>query len=242
VTKPLSRRSFLAAGAAAITGLLSRRSEAMAAQPNLPNGEFMTDQAEPKTIQIICRAAWGARKSRGKFVHHTVKRLTVHHSAMVLRDNRKAPQRFRDHQILHLKKGWPDIAYHILIDRHGNVYRGRPSWARGDTATHYDPTGHLLVLCEGNFERQQIPDAQVDALVDVLAWAAERFGVSTRTIHGHRDYAATACPGTDLYAMIKSGVIRKRVKRRIALGGVELSGLCGSAGLRRVRDIENGRD
>ena len=191
---------------------------------------------------MICRRAWGAAKPTGEFERHRIKRLTVHHSAVALTDNSVAPQRFRDHQASHQADGWPDIAYHILIDRHGNVYEGRKMSAVGDTATDYDPSGHLLVMCEGNFEEQSIPAPQVRALVDVLAWASEELGVGPRTIAGHRDYASTSCPGAALQRLIEAGDIRRRVKKRIAAGGVELTQICGAEGRQRVAAIEAGTD
>lgn len=196
--------------------------------------------AARRTVQRICRPAWGAQPPSGVFVPHEIERLTVHHSAVALRDNRDAPRHLRYYQADHQSLGWPDIAYHLVVDRHGNVYQGRPTWAVGDSRTTYDPTGHLLVLCVGNFEVQGIPTAQLDATINVLAWASARFGVSARTIRGHRDYAATACPGDRLYRFIADGTLRRRVARRA--GSVALDDLCGRAGRRRVRQIENGTD
>jgi hypothetical protein len=195
-----------------------------------------------KEVEIICREAWGAKPPRAGLKAHTVVRITVHHSGRKLTDNRKAPQRFRDHQAYHRSLGWPDIAYHVLIDRHGNVYQGRPRWARGDTATDYNPKGHLLVLCEGNFGAQKVSVAQMAALVDVLAWACVRYDVKPVRIRGHRDFAATACPGQKLYARIENGVVRRRVKERLAAGGAKLVELCGQAGKERVAQIEAGTD
>jgi hypothetical protein len=128
----------------------------------------------------------------------------------------------------------------LLIDRNGNLYKGRPSWAEGDSFTDYDLTGHFLVLCEGNFSEQPIKEAQHKALRDVLAWACERFEVAPSTIKGHRDYASTACPGEDLNALIQSGRLRRMVKKRSENGGVALKKLCGEAGKRRVSQIESG--
>ena len=138
-------------------------------------------------------------------------------------------------------RGWPDIAYHLLIDRNGNVYEGRPISAVGDTATNYDPTGHLLVMCEGSFGVQRPSAAQVRALVDVLAWGCGRYSVAPRTIAGHLEYADTACPGAALQRLIASGEIRRRVRDRLAAGGVTSVELCGDEGRRRVEDIEAGR-
>lgn len=198
--------------------------------------------AAERRVELICRRAWGAVKPTGEFERHKIKRMTVHHSAVLLTDNRDAPAHFRSHQQAHQAKGWPDIAYHVLVDRHGNVYEGRPMWAVPDTATNYDPTGHFTVMCEGNFQEQRPSKAQVEALVDVLAWASVRFDVAPRTIAGHRDYADTACPGESLQRLISGGEVRRRVKETLAAGGVELGELCGTEGKQRVEDIEAGRD
>lgn len=196
-----------------------------------------------RRIDVICRNAWGAEPPSGRFVRHRIRRLTVHHSGRVLRDNREAPDRLIAFQRYHQgEQGWPDIAYHLLIDRHGNVFEGRPRWARGDTATEYNPRGHLLVMCDGNFTRQRPSDAQVRSLVDVLTWACGHYDVSPATIAGHRDYTATDCPGGALYRLIDHGILRRRVRRRLRSGGVGLSRVCGREGRRRVRAIEAGTD
>jgi hypothetical protein len=191
-----------------------------------------------RRVDVICRRAWGARPPTGDFERHRIRRITVHHSAVVLRDNRLAPERLRDHQAAHQGRGWPDIAYHLLIDRRGNVYEGRPRWAAGDTATNYDPRGHLQVMCEGSFGVQRPSDAQVAALVDVLAWGVHRYEVGVRTIRGHLDYADTACPGARLYRRL--GDMRLRVRDRLDGGGARMTEVCGAEGKALVRAIEAG--
>jgi hypothetical protein len=194
--------------------------------------------AAPRAVVVICRRAWSARRPTAAFERHRIRRITVHHSAVVLRDNRLAPERLRDHQAAHQARGWPDIAYHLLIDRNGNVYEGRPRWAEGDTATNYDPRGHLLLMCEGNFEEQRPSSSQVRALVDVLAWAVERYGVKVRTIRGHLEYADTACPGRALQRRL--GQVRRGVRQAIGEGDVRIAELCGPEGEALVEAIESG--
>ena len=177
---------------------------------------------------------------RGEFVGHRIERLTVHHTAVLTGSNTEAPQRMRSYQSYHQEQGWPDIAYHYLIDAGGNVYEGRPVAVRGDTFTEYDPTGHFLVCCDGHFDRQPIPGPQLDALVDVLAWAAVEFAVDPSMIAGHRDYSATTCPGSQLAALVADGTVRASVADRINGGGVQLGLVCGPAGLERVASIEAG--
>ncbi|MBT8211962.1 MAG: peptidoglycan recognition protein family protein [Acidimicrobiia bacterium] len=166
--------------------------------------------------------------------------MTVHHTAAELTNNSRAPALARQHQRYHQDSGWPDLAYHFLVDAKGNVYEGRPVWARGDTFTSYDPTGHFLVCAEGHFDRHSIPAAQVAGVVDVLAWAAVEYGVSAATIAGHRDFASTTCPGDNFYPMIADGSLRAAVEARIADGAPTLSIWCGPEATARVAEIEAG--
>ena len=207
---------------------LLRRLGALALAASAPAEAFA---ATPLTV--ICRDAWGARPPRGSFRRHEIRRATVHHSGVVLNANANAPARFRSHQRAHQARGWPDIAYHLLIDRSGYVYEGRPRWAVGDTSTAYDPEGHLLVLCEGHFGEQEPSEAQVGALVTLLAWAVRRYGVPASAIRGHGDYARTECPGVALERRLPG--VRRRVRGTRVPG---LEPLCGEAARRRVRAIE----
>lgn len=173
---------------------------------------------------------------------HTIERMTVHHTGVVLDDNRAAPSRLRGHQVFHLGKGWPDLAYHYAVDRNGNIYEGRSTDFKGDTATNYDPSGHFLVVAEGDFEHQTISDAQVGGVAGLLAWASNRFGVSSATIRGHRDWASTSCPGSGFYPMVADGTLAARVEALIAAGGVVLDAVCGTEGDALVTAIEAGQE
>jgi hypothetical protein len=105
----------------------------------------------------------------------------------------------------------------------------------------YRTRGHLLVLCEGNFDSQRPGREQAAALADVLAWAVRRFNVPVSRIRGHRDFAATACPGRRLYRLIEDRTLHRRVRGRLRAGGVVLDEVCGPAGRDLVADIEAGR-
>ncbi len=190
-------------------------------------------------VPVLCRDAWGAAPAGDGLVAHELRRMTIHHTAVVLDGNRQAPSRLRGHQRYHQDQGWPDIAYHRGVDRNGNVYELRTTDARGDTFTEYDPTGHLLLLAEGDFDRQQPTDAQLEGLAQLLAWGATRFGLPLDTISGHRDHASTSCPGDALYARLPD--LRARAQELVAAGGAETAPLCGDAGRARVADIEAGR-
>ena len=123
---------------------------------------------------LLCRDAWGARPARSGGRPHTITRMTLHHEAVVLGDNRNAPERLRHDQRYHQdQKGWIDIAYHVGVDRNGNLYELRNTAIAGDTATDYDTTGHFLVLCEGDFDQEVVSEAQLHGTAIAFAWAAK---------------------------------------------------------------------
>jgi hypothetical protein len=190
---------------------------------------------------VIERAAWGAAAPTGPYVENVIERMTVHHTAVLLDSNANAPSRIRGHQRFHqADRGWPDLAYHFVIDLNGNVYEGRPLTARGDTATTYDPTGHFLPVLEGDYNHQQPSDRQLGVLSDLLAWAAEAFSVEASTLAGHRDYASTSCPGDAVYGFIADGTLAAEVNDKISAGGVSLVYLRGQEAIDRVAAIEAG--
>jgi N-acetyl-anhydromuramyl-L-alanine amidase AmpD len=115
-----------------------------------------------------------------------------------------------------------DLAYHYMVDRDGKAYEGRSWTCKGDTFTGYDPNGHLLVVVDGNFEEQAPTEAQVDTLASLLAWGAQKFDIDPADIHGHRDLAATACPGAQLYSLIESGELAGRVEKLESQGPLVL--------------------
>lgn len=189
-------------------------------------------------LPVLEKAAWSDTPDGVGFrVQNQIDAITIHHTAVVLQDNRNAPDRFRQHEAYHRSQGWPDIAYHLLIDRNGNVYEGRPLWAIGDTFTNYDPTGHFLPALEGDFDNQAPTEAQVLTLATVVAWAINHYGLRFSVVKGHRDLAATSCPGDALYNIITGQDFANQVANRKARG-VELTYLTGQAAADIVASIE----
>lgn len=167
--------------------------------------------------------------------------MTLHHEAVVLGENRNAPGHLRQDQRYHQDQhGWIDIAYHVGVDRNGDIYELRSTEIAGDTATDYDTTGHFLVLCEGDFDQEAVPEAQLQGAARAFAWAAQTFHVSTDTLAGHRDLAQTSCPGRNLYAHLSSGDLKRRIDDLLGAGGVDLQRFCGPDAAARVASIEAG--
>lgn len=254
-------------GVAATVGACSSRTAAepsseqpaspSAASPSNPSAAGPTDASQPTSAppgpttsatpaatvsaQLLCREAWGARPARAGGKRHTPNRLTIHHSAVVLGANSNAPGRFRQDQRYHQDQlGWIDIAYHIGIDRDGHIYQLRDPNLAGDTATEYDTTGHFLVFCEGDFDKEPVSDAQLHGAAVACAWAAQTYGISSDTLRGHRDFAATSCPGANLYEHISSGDLKSQIDFLVNNGGVNLQPFCGPEADAAVAAIEAG--
>ena len=77
-------------------------------------------------------------------------------------------------------------------------------------------------MLEGNYEEQEPTPTQLDSLERLLAWAAGEFDIDPSTIQGHREVAATLCPGAHVQARLDDGTIRGAVVALLAAGGVRL--------------------
>ena len=200
-----------------------------------------TAQAPPAgSLLVLERAAWTDDAQGSGFVSHTVNQITIHHTAALLQTNSRAPGLIRQHQVYHQSQGWPDLAYHFMIDFAGNIYEGRPYAYRGDTFTSYDPAGHFLPCLEGDYRTETPTSAQTEVLAQLCAWAANKWGIDPSTIGGHRDHASTSCPGDNVYALIEDGSLASRVSEILSTGIPSLGYLRGEAAAAAVAAIEAG--
>ena len=188
------------------------------------------------TIEVRSKESWGAKEAESDLETHDVDRITVHHTARP-HDDTPMDEKLQRWQNYHQSIGFGDIAYHMVIGADGMIYQGREYEYVGSTRTSYDPTGHFLPVLDGMFDEvwdspnddDDEPDGaddlsaeQLGSLLDLLAWASVEFGIDPAEIAGHRDYAATACPGTVVHEMLQSGEIAERVAERIAASDFEL--------------------
>jgi len=159
-------------------------------------------------LKILAREAWGAKPPVAEMKRHEPKRITIHHTATPQKPGRSLSEKMQALQTFSQNEGklgngkpkpaWPDVPYHFYIDCHGGVAQGREVNFVGDTNTEYDPTGHVLVVLEGNFEEEKITAEQWNALRQLVADLAGRYHVAAADVRGHLDYAKTQCPGKAL--------------------------------------------
>lgn len=178
---------------------------------------------------ILSRLEWGAKPALTGAKPHTVSRITIHHAGVATDRRRPFAEKLRALQAFsqredrlasgQTKPAWPDIPYHYYIDHLGAIAACRDPAFSGDTNTEYDPTGHLLVCLEGNFQVEEPTGAQIRSLNRFVAWAADRYRISAGAIQTHKDFSQqTDCPGKNLYGEVV------RIRSRIELLRVCTSG------------------
>jgi hypothetical protein len=172
----------------------------------------------------VPRSEWGAKPADpALLVTHTPSRITIHHTATRQQPARPLEDKLRGLQQFSQNPGrlagggtkpaWADIPYHFYIDAAGRIAEARDARYAGDTNTTYDTRGHLLIVLEGSFQAEQPTAAQLQSLQNMVLWLARRWNIGADAIQAHRDFAATACPGDNLYARLPE--LRALVAREV---------------------------
>lgn len=94
----------------------------------------------------------------------------------------------------HLANGWSGAGYHFLVRKDGSIYRLRPEGKVGahSAGSNSDSIG---ICFEGSYNSETMPQAQVDAGRELVAYLKDKYGISK--IQRHRDVCDTDCPGAN---------------------------------------------
>lgn len=100
----------------------------------------------------------------------------------------------------HKQKGWDGIGYHHVVDLDGTVEPGRPESEVGAHCYGHNQNSIGVVYIGGVASDGKTPKdtrtpQQKAALVKLLTELKHKYPGAT--IHGHRDFAAKACPSFD---------------------------------------------
>lgn len=163
----------------------------------------------PVELEYLDRAAWGANDPVLPMQEHSPSRITIHHTATRQNTSRTLTQKMQALQQFsqtestlgdgRIKEPWADIPYHFYVDVDGVVAEGRSLNFAGDSNTPYDPSGHILIVLEGNFELEAVTPGQRRTLDLLVTEFANRYDVTADLIGAHKDFASTLCPGENLY-------------------------------------------
>lgn len=92
----------------------------------------------------------------------------------------------------HLSQGWTGIGYHFYVRKDGTVYRGRPVETVGAHTMGFN-NNSVGICFEGNFEQETMPNAQLRAGRELVAYVKSKY--PNADVKGHGEYMATSCPG-----------------------------------------------
>ena len=92
----------------------------------------------------------------------------------------------------HKKNGWTCIGYHFFVKKDGTIYRGRQENSVGAHARGAN-SNSIGICFEGRYETEQMPDAQVKAGKELVAYLKNKYNISK--VQKHSDVCSTSCPG-----------------------------------------------
>jgi hypothetical protein len=158
---------------------------------------------------IVTRGQWGAARPipGGRNVPLSSRRFfVVHWPVMSARDPR---QWMRDIERIHLNQGWAVIGYNYGVALDGTILEGCGLMTRGIHSPPRNTDGFGIVCLQPSTPQGRptapISDAMRRSTVALYSWLNSRTGRTlTRSWHG-ADWA-TACPGPDLTAWVRSGM------------------------------------
>ncbi|APS38149.1 MULTISPECIES: peptidoglycan recognition protein family protein [Salegentibacter] len=170
---------------------------------------LFAQQISENELAIIQRKDWNAQKPVMKMKSHKPEFITIHHTGMPqkpelsIEKKLQALQNFsqKDSPMADgsIKKAWADVPYHFYIATNGKIAEGREIKFQGDSNTDYNLEGHVLIVVEGDFNKEKVLPQQWESLKELIFYISSEYEISHNTISGHKDQAETSCPGNNLY-------------------------------------------
>jgi hypothetical protein len=199
--------------------------QAAATTSACPDGTAIVTRCEWGADESLM--TWGAPE------FHPAQKLTVHHTATANGVSDPAATVRAIYRYQAVDRGFGDIGYQYLIDEAGLVYEGRHSGNDGDPAHDADGkvvsaahvggynSGNVGIALLGTLTSVDPRPGARSSLEQLLTALSTRHGIdphgsalyvnpvngatkSIANIPGHRDWAATECPGGNLYALLPS--------------------------------------
>ncbi len=185
----------------------------------------ISESSQPQVVfpdYVLRKSEWGGKPALPGGKEHSISRITIHHGGVATNKKRSLEDKLRGLQSWSqredklasgkTKPAWVDIPYHLYISFDGRIGEARPLNIAGDTNTEYNPTGHLLIMLEGNFEVEKVTPEQWESVKKLTVWASKTFKVSWDKVEGHDDHSAqTTCPGRDMKNLLPR--LRSHVRR-----------------------------
>ncbi len=182
-----------------VLGMMGRATAPPAESPTLPQeGDNMFKIIDPN-LKFSTALKPITEKIEKIIQHHmahttwTVQQVHIHH-----RDS----------------NGWAGIGYNYWIAFDGTVYEGRGRHVGAHAGASWNGRS-LGIGYQGNFELQQMTDAQLKSGAWLNAKLMKQEGLQVEDIIGHDDVTATLCPGK----LFKMAELKQEIENIIHTGG-----------------------
>lgn len=116
-----------------------------------------------------------------------ITRIILHHTAVTVLQTVETIHNYHKST-----KGYAGIGYHFYIRKGGGIYKGRELEMVGAHA-YNNNSNSIGICCEGNFELEEMPEAQKTSLIELIEYLLNIFP-KINTIQGHKEVNATSCP------------------------------------------------
>lgn len=161
-----------------------------------------------KITNIINKLPWTG--SNGSMDPKKISLIIIHHDGELRPERYNSLDRYIKEAKYHItqKPTWNHISYHFCIDNTGEVFQCLPLTEVGYHAGNLIINRKSIAIkFDGNFETQKPTPKQIAAYKELIKYlCTERPDlplVVKSSIRGHRDIKATACPGKNLYPLIR---------------------------------------
>ncbi len=155
-------------------------------------------------MQYVTRKEWGARSPKSRIIVPRQNRIGVmwHYSGA---SPDQTPRIIQDYHMN--TRGWDDIGYNWLISsKTGTIYEGRGWDILGAHCAGWNtPFVGVCIIGNDKVGRKDVSDAAFYSAGILYEEARDHFGKNLSYI-GHRDKAATECPGNEIDAWIRAGM------------------------------------
>ena len=115
-------------------------------------------------------------------------KIVLHHSGA---SADQTVEQIHDYHINH--NGWIGIGYNFLVDKNGNIFKGRGIEYVGAHCKGFNEIA-MGICAIGNMDTKKMPEAQKAGIIKLIK-DIEVYYPSIVEINGHRELAATDCPG-----------------------------------------------
>lgn len=183
-----------AASPARSPGAKARSSDAHVKLPAVQHG----------SLRVLPRSNWTRTTTHTSSTNPMggITHITVHHAGMgrvQFSDTASTIDYLELIRHSHVNRRWADIGYHLIVDRAGRTWQGRPLQYQGAHVRHHNEH-NIGILTLGNFDLQSPTQAQLAGLEATVAGLMQAYHVTVDRVRTHQEWVPTACPGKTLQA------------------------------------------